>query len=129
MVQKYNIPEAKITKQEFELYKEGGEYYLRVDFDYEDEYGFYKGHADKIKFDMSLTGMEYNDNYSRKDAKARFCAPNEDYATTECSFDVLTDSNNRFFTIELVKEKVHEMTVEEIENKLGYKIKIVPKSK
>ena len=46
----------------------------------------------------------------------------------EFSFDILTDSNKRFFTIELVKEKVHEMTVEEIEKKLGRKIKIISKS-
>ena len=129
MVQKYNFPETKITNQEFELYKEDGKYYLRVDFDYEDEYGFHKGHVDKIKFNMSLIGVEFNEYYTHQNAKAIFCVSSEDYTITECSFDILTDSNKRFFTIELVKEKVHEMTVEEIEEKLGRKIKIISKSK
>ena len=129
MIQKYSTPDIKITNQEFELYKEDGEYYLRVDFDYENECGFYKGRADKIRFDMLLTGIEYNQYGSSKNAKAEFCVPTYEGYTTKCLFDILTNSNNNLFTIELVKEKVREMTVEEIEKKFGHKIKIVSKSK
>ena len=127
MIQTYSIPDVKITNQEFELYKEDGKYYLRVDFDYENEHGFYKGYADKIKFNMLLTKIEYNQNYTSQNAKAEFCVPTYEGYATNCLFDILTDSNNHFFTVELVKEKVHEMTVEEIEKKLGHKIKIVSK--
>ena len=129
MMQKYSTPDVKITNQEFELYKEDGKYYLRVDFDYEDERGFYKGHADKIKFDMLLTGIECNQYGSAKYVKAEFCVPTYEDYTTKCLFDVLAGSNENFFTVELVKEKVHEITVEEIEKKLGHKIKIISKSK
>lgn len=129
MIQKYSTPDVKITNQEFELYKEDGKYYLRVDFDYENEHGFYKGRADKIKFDMLLTGIECNQYGSVKDVKAEFCVPTYEDYTTKCLFDILMNSNNNFFTIELVKEKVEEITVEEIEKKLGHKIKIVSKSK
>lgn len=129
MIQKYSTPDVKITNQEFELYKEDDKYYLRVDFDYENEGGFYKGHADKIKFDVLLAGIECNQCGSSKNVKAEFYVPTYEDYTTKCLFDVLMDSNNNFFTIELVKEKVQEMTVEEIEEKLGCKIKIISKSK
>ena len=129
MIQTYSTPDVKITNQEFELYKEDGKYYLRVDFDYENEHGFYKGHADKIKFNMLLTNIEYNQNYTSQNAKVEFCAPTYGGYVTNCLFDILTDSNNHFFTVELVKEKVQETTVEEIEKKLGHKIKIISKSK
>jgi len=129
MIQKYSTPDVKITNQEFELYKEDGKYYLRIDFDYENEHGLYKGHADKIKFDMLLVGIEYNQYGSSQNAKAEFLVPTHEDYTARCLFDVLTNSNNNFFTIELVKEEVQEMTVEEIEKKLGYKIKIVSNSK
>ena len=127
MIQKYNTPDVKITNQEFELYKEDGKYYLRIDFDYENEYGLYKGYVDKIKFDMLLTGVEYNQYGSSQNAKAEFIVPTNEGYTTRCSFDILTGSKNNLFTIELVKEKVQEMTVEEIEKKLGHKIKIISK--
>ena len=125
MIQKYNTPDIKIANQEFELYKEDGKYYLRIDFDYENEHGLYKGHVDKIKFDMLLAGVEYNQYGSSQNVKAEFIAPTDKGYTTRCSFDVLTGSKNNFFTIELVKEKFQEMTVEEIEKKLGHKVKIV----
>ena len=129
MIQKYSTPDVKITNQEFELYKEDGKYYLKVDFDYENEYGVYKGHADKVRFDFMLTCIEHEQYDSSQNVKAQFCAPTEGGYTTRCLFDVLPGSNKNFFTIELVKEKVQEMTVEEIEKKLGHKIKIVSKSK
>lgn len=131
MIQKYSTPDVKITNQKFELYKEDGMYYLKIDFDYENEQGFYKGHADKVRFDLLLTGIEYdyNEDYRSKNAKAEFCVPTYDNYTTTCLFDILPGSNKNFFTIELVKEKVHEMTIEEIEKKFGHKIKIVSKSK
>ena len=45
------------------------------------------------------------------------------------NFDIFPDSNGHFLTVNCIKEKVQEMTVEEIEKKLGHKIKIVSKSK
>ncbi len=37
------------------------------------------------------------------------------------------DSNNVYFTATVLEEKVQEMTMDEIEKKLGYKVKIVNK--
>lgn len=128
MIQKYTTPDVKITNQKFELYEEDGKYYLRVDFDYENEYGTYKGHVNKIKFDFLLKGIEYEHRGCSQSARAEFVVPSND-TCVNCLFDILMDSSNNLFTIESVKEKVHEMTVEQIEKKLGYKIKIVSKKK
>ena len=38
---------------------------------------------------------------------------------------VVTDEDGNYFTCELIKYKTREMTLEEIEDKLGYKVKIV----
>lgn len=35
------------------------------------------------------------------------------------------DKDDSIYTVKKVKDKIHEMTISEIENKLGYKIKIV----
>lgn len=40
-------------------------------------------------------------------------------------FELKAGPDARLFTLETIKEKEHEMTVEEIEKKLGYKVKIV----
>lgn len=39
--------------------------------------------------------------------------------------ELLPDEDGNYFTCELIKYKAREMTLEEIENKLGYKVKIV----
>lgn len=124
----YQTGDAKITNQNFELYKEDGEYYLKVDFDFENEYGVYKGRANKVRFALLLNCIECKQYGSSQEVKAEFLVPLEDSCGT-CLLDVLRDANNNLFTIELVKEKVHEMTIEEIEKMFGHKVKIVSKSK
>lgn len=124
----YKSSDTKITNQNFELYKENGEYYLKIDFDYENEYGFYKGRANKVKFNLLLNGIEYKRYGASQWAQAEFLVPTED-SFGECLLDISRDDENNLFTIELIKEKVHEVTIEEIEKKLGHKIKIVSKSK
>lgn len=123
----YKSSDTKITNQNFELYKENGEYYLKIDFDYENEYGFYKGRANKVKFNLLLNSIECKRLGSSQWAQAEFLVPMED-SCDRCLLDIGIDDENNLFTIELVKEKVHEMTVEEIEHKLGHKIKVVSKS-
>ena len=39
--------------------------------------------------------------------------------------DFFIDEDGNYFTCELIKYKAREMTLEEIEDKLGYKVKIV----
>ena len=117
----------KIKNQKFDVYQDNEQYYLRLDFDYEDDYGFYKGHIDRIKFDFYLDHIEVKGDIIQN-AQVKFYKPSEGY-NNPISFDILADSKGNLFTVELVKEKTYEMTIEEIEKKLGHKVKIVSKSK
>ena len=123
-----NTIDEKITNQNFELYKEDDQYFLRMDFKYENDHGFYRGHVDKIKFDLHLNRVEYTDFGNNKSAIAKIYIPSAGYINP-INFDIFPDSNGHFLTIDCIEEKVQEMTVEEIEKKLGHKIKIISKSK
>lgn len=58
------------------------------------------------------------------------------YGSTLCTADigfgpcrVLEDSDGHYYTIKTIKEKTKEMTLAEIEKKLGHKVKIVSDKK
>lgn len=124
-----NVNQTKISSQNLELYKEDDNYYLRMDFEYENDSGYYKGHVDKIKFNFLLKGIEFTEEYGvGKSGKVEFIKPSGCCHNT-ISFDIAPDEKNNLFTIELIKEKVHEMTIEEIEKRLGHKVKIISKQK
>ena len=116
MINKIHKNEAKITNETFELYKDGEKYYLRLDFDYENDFGIYKGHIDKIEFDLRLKEVNCE--------SVKLYKPSIGH-DKEISFKVCETPIGELFNISLVKEKVCEMTIEEIEKKLGRKIKIV----
>lgn len=111
----------KISNEKFELYEENGRYFLRLDFDYEDLYGYHKGHIERIEFNIHLKSIN-------KDVGIFFLKPTADLGIGK-KFNIFPDSNGNYFTLETVKEKVHEMTIDEIEKKLGYRIKIITRDK
>lgn len=112
---------SNVSNEEIELYKEDNRYFFRVDFDYEDDCAVYKGHIEKIPFNFRLIrlGTGYDDLTINKR-----CVVN---LGLKENMEVLPDDKSCFFTLTVVKEKIHEMTIEEIEKKLGYKVSIVNK--
>ena len=128
MIDKIHKKEAKFTNENFEIYKEDGQHYLRADFNYENDFGIFKCHVNKLRFNLHIKELFLEtDRFSRK-AKVTLHRLNDDYRDEEISFHTPSDLVvGELFTIQLVKEKVQEMTVEEIEKKLGHKIKIVSK--
>ena len=129
MIDKIHKKEAKFTNENFEIYKENGKHYLRADFNYENDFGIFKCHVNKLEFNLHLKELLLEtDEFNRK-ATVTLHRLNDDYRDEEISFHTSSDLAGELFTVQFVKEKVQEMTVEEIENKLGHKIKIVSKSK
>lgn len=123
---KIHVNETKITNESYELYKEDDKYYLRFDFDYENDFGFFKGHVDKINFDLKLREVKVESfSFGRKAVVTLYKPLGK--CGEDISFDISETPTGELFNTTLVKEKVQEMTVEEIEKKLGYKIKIVSK--
>ena len=114
---------SKISNENIELYQEDGRYYFKVDFDYEDDYAYYKGKIERIPFDFRLYSIKMrNDDYffnskTKITVNLGMCEDMEIYP----------NNNGDYFTLTVVKEKIYEMTMEEIEKKLGYKVKIVSK--
>lgn len=125
---KIHTNETKITNESYKLYKEEDQYYLRLDFDYENDFGIFKGHVDKINFDLKLREVKVESSPFERKAVVTLYKPLGRYGE-DISFDVSKTPTGELFNITLIKEKVQEMTVEEIEKKLGHKIKIVSKSK
>lgn len=118
--------ETKITNETYELYEEDGKYYLRLDFDYENSFGIFKGHVEKINFDLRLKEVKQDITPYSSKATVTLYKPLGTYGE-EVSFDVSKTPIGELFNITLVKEKVQEVTMEEIEKKFGHKIKIVSK--
>ena len=109
----------QISNEKIELYEEDGRYFLRCDFDYEDRYAYYKGHIERIVFDFRLYSIkEEDEGWSRKISVDLGIGKD---------LTVLPDADGNYFTITVVKEKTYEMTMEEIEKKLGHKVKIITK--
>lgn len=118
MISIYNI--NQISNEKVELYEEEGKYFLRIDFDYEDQYAYYKGHIERIVFDVKLHSITI-----KKDLCSSYMAAD---LGLEEDLAILPDKDGHYYTLTFVKEKIHEMTIEEIEKKLGHKVKVVAKS-
>ena len=114
-----------VSNEKIELYEKDGRYFLRLDFDYEDNYGYYKGHIERIEFDFRLKSVEQETDWSVLRGR-NVCFIDLGLNTR---LPILLDEEKHYYTLTLVKEKVHDMTIEEIEKKLGYKIRVVAKSK
>lgn len=118
--------EAKHELKNIELFEEKGQYYLKLKYIIEDER--------RIKeLEFPKVGIPFNKNVY----------PNVDthwsYANRSCSLRAgcygveslpilpgeTSEANHVYYTEKTIKEKQTEMTIAEIEKKLGYKIKIV----
>lgn len=109
--------------KDLQLYKENDKYYLAAVFDQEDEKGVYELSVPKILFPIApscsmdvdvgttIFGVKLNDIVAVDFGIVRLYA--EPF-----------DSSKSLYTKKLISEKTHEMTLEEIERELGYKIKI-----
>lgn len=115
----------KISNEKIELYQEDERYYFKIDFDYEDDYAYYKGQIERVPFDFRLHSMKMHSADYLFNMKTKMMV---DLGLHE-NMEVYPNKNGDYFTLTVVKEKTHEMTMEEIEKKLGYKVKIVSKSK
>ena len=101
-------------------------YYLRLDFDYENSFGIFKGHVEKINFDLRLKEVKQDITPYSSKVTVTLYKPLGTYGE-EVTFDVSKTPIGELFNIALVEEKVEEVTMEEIEKKFGHKIKIVSK--
>ena len=116
----------QISNEKIELYEEYGRYFLRLDFDYEDSYAYYKGHIERIEFNFRLMNIIQETNEDWYHFKILRTGVFVNLGLEE-RMRILPEGD-KYFTLTLVKEKIYDMTLEEIEKKLGHKVRIATKS-
>ena len=122
--------------KDLQVFKEHGSYYLKAVYEWKDDRGRYRATIPKITIPWGLSHDPDIDTryvtsgclYDGCTSEARISLRGQDYLTALRS-DVVLDSSviakDVVYTVETLETKTHEMTVAEIEKKLGYKIKIV----
>lgn len=109
------------TIKDLQLYKENNQYYLSALVNYEDKSGIYEISIPKIKFPI-----ERNCIIDRTIGERNY----KPYTTVSIDFGLGKlyvepfDNNDSYYTVTYVEEKVHKMTLADIERKLGYKIEL-----
>lgn len=115
---------SKITN--VELVKENGAYYLSLEYLLEDENKVEKLTIPRAKIPIDdgfyPVLVHSTPTFSTYFGGGRVSL-NSGYEGHR--FELKADPNGNLFKFETIKEKEHEMTIEEIEKKLGYKVKIV----
>jgi hypothetical protein len=107
--------------KDLQLYKENNKYYLSALLDGEDKRGCYEVSIPKIRIPISFDCFVHNET------DTCFGVPYRT-VTTDLGFGELYvepfDDDNNYYTMKVLSEKVHKMTLAEIEKELGYKIEL-----
>ena len=119
------------TVKEAHLYEENDSYYLDVRYEIEDQQCIKEIHIPKVRIPLEAADLEHTwqSVYGGTAESTDFVLP---YKNLSCyqgvaKFEGLNDLYNVAYGIRVIKEKKTDMTIEEIEAKLGYKIRIVNK--
>lgn len=99
------------------LYKENDKYYLSAKLAYEDKAGFYEVYIPKIHLPVS-SDIAVNSISSFGNVSASI-----DFGFAPLDVEPY-DDDNHYFTTTCLEEKVHKMTLADIERELGYKVEI-----
>lgn len=113
--------------KDIQLFEENGQYYLKLKYIIENDHRVEELEIPKVCLRFNKNFYP-NLNYRRDAYKYQ---EECDLCTGFGSMKVLpgetSEANHVFYTVKLIEEKPVEMSVSEIEKKLGYKIKIVNK--
>ena len=118
-----------------DIFREGGMWFMHLEYEYEDNRGKHLVTLPKVDFPYSL---EYKPNVNLCDCMTTFGF--EASASIDISeslnlhkgnvTDPLTNKTfNAFYTDIIVEPKIHDLTIDEIEKKLGYKVRIIADTK
>lgn len=112
-----------MTVKDLQLYKENNKWYLAAVFNYEDKKGYYEISVPKIELPIYNCQISNESSYDvlygyQNTAKVDFgfCVLN--------AIPVDADKHETLFTMKCIEEKIHPVTLTEIEKELGYRIKL-----
>mgnify|MGYP003292955981 CR=1 FL=1 len=112
--------DMKLTDIEFHTDSKG--YYVSVKYRVESD-------RDIREIDIPKIRLPINPNLLRLRTFGQYshqCEANIGFGYLPCEY-VKRDGHDIYFTETVIEEKTHEMTLDEIEKELGYKVKIVNK--
>ena len=107
--------------KDLQLYKEDTKYYLTAIYQYETERGIYEVTIPKIY-------LHTGEPIIKKPFDVYHSGINLDPTTIDLGFGdcvICEDEKGYSYYDVLIKEKVHDLTLSEIEKKLGYKVRVV----
>lgn len=96
-------------------------YYLSATYQYENDRGVYEATIPKIHLPIAYHGEPI-----MRTSVSRY--PYHEDNTIDIGFGevaILKDDTGAMFYERLIKEKIYDMTIDEIEKKLGYKVRVV----
>lgn len=106
------------------IYEENDHLYLKLVYEYEMDSGVYELTMPKIELDICtkrIPTLSQDNSLINPSYHAWFGSHEYDLKLGKTEYSV----GSVAYVIRTIEEKKHEMTLEEIEEKLGYKVKIV----
>ena len=117
------MQKSELTK--LELYQEDDSYYLRAEYEVEDDYRLQKYIIPKLWLPISGNPVIKHDHYRMSYGDL---IKNNREITIDLGFGdltVLKGDDRYYYKCETLKEYPQKMTLDEIEKKLGYKVELV----
>ena len=109
------------TIKDLQLYKENNKYYLSALVEHEDKRGVYEVSIPKIEFPIGRNCIIETTTAERNYKPCTIVSIN--FGLGKLYVEPF-DSDENYYTVTCVEEKVHKMTLADIEKELGYKIEL-----
>ena len=120
----------KCFLKDAQIYIQDGSRYLKLVYEYEDGYGIHELTVPQVEFPfgnrLNLKPI-YEANPALRRVSIRLCTEGD--VANVFLYDTKTDDGFMYYTDKIIKHKPKKMTLEEIEQKLGYKVEIVSSKK
>ena len=120
----------KCFLKDAQIYIQDGSRYLKLVYEYEDSYGIHELTIPQVEFPfgnrLNLIYIHENNPALRR-LSIRLCTDGD--VTNVYLHDTKSDDGLVYYTDKIIKRKPKKMTIEEIEQKLGYKVEIVSSRK
>ena len=120
----------KCFLKDAQIYVQDGSRYLKLVYEYEDGYGIHELTIPQVEFPfgnrLNLIYIHEN-NPALQRLSIRLCTEGD--VTSVYLYDTKSDDGLVYYVDKIIKRKPKKMTIEEIEQKLGYKVEIVSSKK
>lgn len=116
--------------KEAKIYMQDGVRYLRLVYQYEDDNGVHELTIPQVEFPFgNRLNLKYIHEANPALRRLSIRLYTEGDVANVFLYDTKTDDGFVYYTDKIIKYKPKKMTIEEIEQKLGYKIEIVSSKK